>query len=103
MTVREKIKKARYVFGWVMLTQDEGKYLQIQKQSILQALREGEFDEDIFVIRDGGDLYINQFVNVTKCRGGENRQEFSVPAPATNCRTPAGAKFRGSRFTENKT
>ena len=59
MTVKQKIKKARYVFGWVMLTQDEGKYLQIQKQSILQALREGEFDEDRFVIRDGGDLYVN--------------------------------------------
>ena len=63
MTVREKIKKARYVFGWVMITEDEGAYLQIQKQSILQAIKEThafpkEY-EDRFVIRDGGDLYIN--------------------------------------------
>jgi hypothetical protein len=62
MTVRQKIKKARYVFGWVMLDEHDGKYLQVQKQSILEAIKDFEkedLDDDRFVIRDDGDLYIN--------------------------------------------
>ena len=42
MTIKQKIKKARYVFGWVRLSEDDGTYLQIQKQSILQAVKEME-------------------------------------------------------------
>ena len=65
MTIKQKIKKARYVSGWVRLSEDDGTYLQIQKQSILQAVKEmedvlpKEDYEDKFVLRDCGDLYIN--------------------------------------------
>ena len=65
MTIKQKNKKARYVFGWVRLSEDDGTYLQIQKQSILQAVKEmedvlpKEDYEDKFVLRDCGDLYIN--------------------------------------------
>ena len=64
MTVREKIKKARYVFGWVMITEDEGVYLQIQKQSILQAIKEThafpkEKEYEDRIVMTVKDLYIN--------------------------------------------
>ena len=98
MTVKQMIKQANMVFAWVMISEEDGAYVQVTKSNLLLVLDKHGYDDHKFSPRDG-DLYINQFVNVTKCRGGENRQEFSVPAPATNCRTPAGAKFRGSRFT----
>ena len=59
MTIKQKIKKARYVFGWVRLSEHDGAYLQIQKQSVLELLKDNEVDESEFVLRDCGDLYIN--------------------------------------------
>ena len=59
MTIKQKIKKARYVFGWVRLSEDDGTYLQIQKQSVLESLKDNYIDESEFVLRDCGDLYIN--------------------------------------------
>ena len=59
MTIKQKIKKARYVFGWVRLSEDDGAYLQIQKQSVLESLKDNYIDESEFVLRDWGNLYIN--------------------------------------------
>jgi hypothetical protein len=61
-TVKQKIKKSRYVFGWVMLNEHDGKYIQVQKQSILEAIKDFEkedLDGDKFCFDCEGDLYIN--------------------------------------------
>ena len=58
MTVREKIKKARYVFGWVMISEEDGAYVQVTKSNLLLVLDKHGYDDHKFSPRDG-DLYIN--------------------------------------------
>ena len=60
MTIKQMIKKARYVYGWVSISEHEGKYIQIIKSNLLLVLKYNEYiiDEDKFVMR-GEDLYVN--------------------------------------------
>ena len=68
MTSAQKVRKARYVFGWVSMFNGDGSYIQLQKQSVLESLREysihnsrkeaTEVTKEKFVLRQDGDLYI---------------------------------------------
>ena len=57
MTVKQMIKKAKYVYAWVVLGYD-GRYIQIVKSNLLVILKDSEYDKDKFVMRNG-DLYVN--------------------------------------------
>jgi hypothetical protein len=57
MTIKQMIKKAKYVYAWVVLG-DDGRYIQIVKNNLLVVLKDSEYDKDKFVMRNG-DLYVN--------------------------------------------
>ena len=57
MTIKQMIKKAKYVYAWVILG-DDGRYIQIVKSNLLVVLKDSEYDKDKFVMRNG-DLYVN--------------------------------------------
>jgi hypothetical protein len=64
MTIKQKIKKARYVFVWVLIYDDDGEYIETSKASVLRLLKAipenfKYIDQDKFVLREDGDLYIN--------------------------------------------
>mgnify|MGYP003150557906 FL=1 len=64
MTIKQKIKKARYVFVWVLIYTDDGEYIETSKASVLRLLKAipenfKYIDQDKFVLREDGDLYIN--------------------------------------------
>ena len=64
MTIKQKIKKARYVFVWVLIYGDDGEYIETSKASVLRLLKAipenfKYIDQDKFVLREDGDLYIN--------------------------------------------
>ena len=64
MTITQKIKKARYVFVWVLIYGDDGEYIETSKASVLRLLKAipenfKYIDQDKFVLREDGDLYIN--------------------------------------------
>ena len=56
--IKDKIKKANNVFVWVELYDSDGDYVKISKSS-LQVLQIDQFENDKFVLRQDGDLYIN--------------------------------------------
>jgi len=56
--IKDKIKKANNVFVWVELYNSDGDYIKISKSS-LQVLQIDQFENDKFVLRQDGDLYIN--------------------------------------------
>ena len=56
-TLLRMIKKAKYVYAWVVLG-DDGRYIQIVKSNLLLVLKDSEYDKDKFVMR-GEDLYVN--------------------------------------------
>jgi len=56
--IKDKIKKANNVFVWVELYDSDGDYIKISKSS-LQVLQIDQFENDKFVLRQDGDLYIN--------------------------------------------
>ena len=56
--ITDKIKKANNVFVWVELYNSDGDYIKISKSS-LQVLQIDQFENDKFVLRQDGDLYIN--------------------------------------------
>ena len=60
MTVKQMIKKARYVYGWVCISEHDGKYIQIIKSNLLLVVKYNEdiINKDKFVMRNG-DLYVN--------------------------------------------
>jgi hypothetical protein len=65
MTIKQKIKKARYVFVWVLIYDDDGEYIETSKASVLRLLKALSTEnfkyikQDKFVLREDGDLYIN--------------------------------------------
>ena len=64
MTIKQKIKKARYIFVWVLIYDDDGEYIETSKASVLRLLKAISenfkyIDQDKFVLREDGDLYIN--------------------------------------------
>ena len=64
MTIKQKIKKARYVFVWVLIYGDDGEYIETSKASVLRLLKAipenfKYIEQDKFVLREDGDLYIN--------------------------------------------
>jgi len=64
MTIKQKIKKARYVFVWVLIYDDDGEYIETSKASVLRLLKAipenfKYIKQDKFVLREDGDLYIN--------------------------------------------
>ena len=56
--IKDKIKKANNVFVWVELYDSDEDYIKISKSS-LQVLQIDQFENDKFVLRQDGDLYIN--------------------------------------------
>ena len=64
MTIKQKIKKARYVFVWVLIYADDGEYIETSKANVLRLLKAipenfKYVDQDKFVLREDGDLYVN--------------------------------------------
>ena len=64
MTIKQKIKKARYVFVWVLVYTEDGEYIETSKANVLRLLKSipvnfKYIDQDKFVLREDGDLYIN--------------------------------------------
>ena len=64
MSIKQKIKKARYVFVWVLIYDGDGEYFETSKASVLRLLKAipenfKHIDKDKFVLREDGDLYIN--------------------------------------------
>jgi len=64
MTIKQKIKKARYVFVWVLIYTEDGEYIETSKANVLRLLKAipvnfKYIDQDKFVLREDGDLYIN--------------------------------------------
>jgi hypothetical protein len=64
MTIKQKIKKARYVFVWVLIYDGDGEYIETSKASVLRLLKAipenfKHIKQDKFVLREDGDLYIN--------------------------------------------
>ena len=57
MTIKQMIKKAKYVYAWVVLGND-GRYIQIVKSNLLLVLKDSEYDKNKFEMR-GEDLYVN--------------------------------------------
>ena len=55
----------KLVFAWVKVTKDDGLYLRVTKRDVISWLNEqAQFPVNFeieynFVLRDGGDLYIN--------------------------------------------
>jgi len=58
MTIKQMIKKAKYVYAWVRIGEHEEKYIQIVKSNLLLVLKDSEYDKDKFEMR-GEDLYVN--------------------------------------------
>ena len=61
MSIQEKITKAKDVFVWVLVYDQDGEYIQTSKGKLVNALRSnpGALDESKFVLREDGDLYVN--------------------------------------------
>jgi hypothetical protein len=58
MTIKQMIKKAKYVYARVRIGEHEEKYIQIVKSNLLLVLKDSEYDKDKFDMRNG-DLYVN--------------------------------------------
>jgi hypothetical protein len=58
--IKKLVSKAKYVFAWVMLSQD-GLYLEVKKGSVRQGMIDYPEAYDIhqFDLRTDGNLYIN--------------------------------------------
>jgi len=60
MTIQQKIRKAKYVFVWVLVYGDDGAYIQTSKANVVRGITNFEMlDKEKFVLREDGDLYIN--------------------------------------------
>jgi len=58
MTVKQMIKKADMVFAWVMISEEDGAYIQVTKSNLLLVLNKYDYDSSKFYWQDK-DLYIN--------------------------------------------
>ena len=60
MTIQQKIRKAKNVFVWVVVYDGDGEYIQTSKANIVRGINDIEMlDNEKFVLREDGDLYIN--------------------------------------------
>ena len=60
MTIQQKIRKAKNVFVWVVVSDGDGEYIQTSKANIVRGINDVEMlDNEKFVLREDGDLYIN--------------------------------------------
>ena len=61
MTIQQKITKAKDVFVWVLVYDQDGEYIQTSKAKLVNALRSHPeaLDESKSVLREDGDLYVN--------------------------------------------
>ena len=65
MTIKQMIKKAKMVFVWVRLSENDGAYIQVTKCNLLLVLAEHDFSDRYFNLRPLGsrdgwnDLYID--------------------------------------------
>lgn len=60
MTIKQKIKKAKAVYAWVLLYNGGGEYIRISKKALLDSITVYEsLDESKFDIDAEGQLYIN--------------------------------------------
>ena len=60
MTIQQKIRKAKNVFVWVVVYDGDGEYIQTSKANLVRGINSFEMlDENKFVLREDGDLYIN--------------------------------------------
>jgi hypothetical protein len=61
MSIQDKITKAKSVFVWVIVYDGDGEYIQTSKAKLVNALRSRPeaLDENKFVLREDGDLYVN--------------------------------------------
>ena len=60
--IEKMLKKARFVFVYGQISDNEGQYFRISKLAVKQAIKgwdSEEFDLNRFVLRDNQDLYIN--------------------------------------------
>ena len=57
----KKLKQAKNCFAWVMISNDDGRYISISKKEVKNLISSyiNEIEEDRFVLRDCGDLYIS--------------------------------------------
>lgn len=61
MTIKQKIKKAKNVWAYVILYENDGEYILVKKSWFLNSSQEEirKLDKNKFVLRSDGDLYIN--------------------------------------------
>ena len=60
MTIQQKIRKAKNVFIWVVVYDGDGEYIQTSKANVVRGINSFEMlDNEKFVLREDGDLYIN--------------------------------------------
>jgi hypothetical protein len=61
MTIKQMIKKAKNVWAYVILYENEGEYILVKKSWFINSSQEeiNKLDKNKFVLRDDGDLYIN--------------------------------------------
>jgi len=61
MTTKQKIQKAKNVFAWVNIHDQDGEYIQVTKTHILFVCRNlgWKVSQDKFQLREDGDLYVN--------------------------------------------
>ena len=60
MTIQQKIRKAKNIFVWVLVYDGDGEYIQTSKANVVRGINSFEMlDENKFVLREDGDLYIN--------------------------------------------
>ena len=61
MTIKQKIKKAKNVFVWVLIYGEDGEYIEIPKSKLLYGIKHNPeaLDPDQFKLREDGDLYVN--------------------------------------------
>ena len=60
MTIQKKIRKAKNVFVWVVVYDGDGEYIQTSKANVVRGINSFEMlDNEKFVLREDGDLYIN--------------------------------------------
>ena len=61
LSIQQKITKAKDVFVWVLVYDQDGEYIQTSKAKLVNALRSHPeaLDESKFVLREDGDLYVN--------------------------------------------
>jgi hypothetical protein len=61
MTIKQMIKKAKNVWAYVVLHENDGEYILVKKSWFLNLSQEqiNNLDKSKFVLRGDGDLYIN--------------------------------------------